>query len=82
MEIDEELKKIKNIFSGKKKKYTYLDFIAKVSYNEDNVLEDIKKKLVSLREELISVKKEILEFEIKEIKLLNIDYERFLIMNE
>lgn len=82
MEIDENLKKIKNIFSGKGKKYTYIEFITRVSYNEDNILNDIKEKLVELREELISIKNEFSEIESKEIKLLNLDYERFLLMNE
>ena len=81
-EIDKELNKIKNIYSGKGKIYSYLEFIIKVSYNEENILNEIKNKLIELREELVSIKKEISKFERNEIKLLNLDYERFLILNE
>ena len=81
-EIDEELSKIKNYYSGKGKKYTYLEFITKISYNEDNILTQIKNKLIELREELVNIKKEVSKFEKNEIKLLNLDYERYRIINE
>jgi len=81
-EIDSELNKIRNFFSGKGKKYSYLEFITKISYNENNILNEIKNKLVELRKELVSIKDELSEFNSKDLKLLNLDYERFLIMNE
>jgi hypothetical protein len=77
--IDKKLLKIKNYYSGKNKKYSYLEFIEKVSFNEENIVDEIQNSLLTLRKELIEINNELSKLTTKEIKLLNLDYERFII---
>ncbi len=77
--IDKKLLEIKNYYSGKNSKYGYLEFIEKVSFNEDNIVDEIQNSLLDLREQLIDINKKLSEFTKKEIKLLNLDYERYII---
>ncbi len=79
--IDEKLITIKSYYSGKKKKYNYLEFIEKVSFNEDNIVNKIQESLLALREELIEINDEIFKITKKYIKLLNLDFERYIITN-
>ena len=53
--IDKKLSEIKNYYSGKNKKYSYLEFIEKVSFNEDNIVDEIQNSLLDLRKELINI---------------------------
>jgi hypothetical protein len=78
-DINNKLLEIKNIYSGKNKKYNYLEFIEKVSFNEDNIVNKIQESLIELREEVINLNKNISKFSKKQLKLLNLDYERLLI---
>ncbi|MFX1337671.1 MAG: hypothetical protein ACFFDK_03595 [Promethearchaeota archaeon] len=77
--IDKKLLEIKQYYSGKNKKYGYLEFIEKVSFNEDNIVDEIQNSLLALRKELIDINNEFSKLTKKEIKLLNLDYERYLI---
>ncbi len=77
--IEAELEEIKKYYSGKNKKYTYLQFIERISFNEDDIVNKIQDKLVSLREKIVSINQPISEFTKKGLKLLNLDFERFVI---
>ncbi|MFX0069779.1 MAG: hypothetical protein ACFFAO_01685 [Candidatus Hermodarchaeota archaeon] len=77
--IHEKLLEIKKYYSGKNKKNSYLEFIEKVSFNEDDILNNIQNSLLSLREDIVPMSKDISELSKKDIKLLNLDYERFII---
>ncbi|TFG07858.1 MAG: hypothetical protein EU539_03815 [Promethearchaeota archaeon] len=77
--VKDKLLEIKKYYSGKDKTNTYLEFIEKVSFNEDNIVNEIQDTLLSLREKVISINNEISKKHEKDIKLLNLDYERFLI---
>ena len=78
-QLNEKILEIKKYYSGKDKKYNYLEFIEKVSFNEDNIVNKIQNVLLKLREDLIDINQELGILTKKEIKLLNIDYERYLI---
>jgi hypothetical protein len=78
-QIANKILEIKKIYSGKGKKFNYLEFIEKVSFNEDNIVNTIQSALIKLREELIAVNNEIEKLTKKELKLLNLDFERYLI---
>ncbi|MFX1411906.1 MAG: hypothetical protein ACFFA6_16285 [Promethearchaeota archaeon] len=80
-EIDKKLMDIKKYYSGKGKKSNYLDFLEKVSFNEDGILNNIQESLIKLRKDLVVINDEITKFTKKELKLLNLDYERFVIMS-
>ncbi|MHA1335638.1 MAG: hypothetical protein ACTSPW_07785 [Promethearchaeota archaeon] len=80
--IDAEINDLRNIYSGKNKKYSYLEFIEKVSFNEDDIVDKIQEDLIKLRERIIKIKESTSKFTKKELKILNLDYERFLIMSE
>ena len=81
-QMDNEIKDLKSIYSGKDKEYTYLEFIEKVSFNEDNIIDTIQDTLLKLRDKLIKIDKERSQYTKKEIKLLNLDFERYLITGE
>ncbi|MFO7796026.1 MAG: hypothetical protein ACQERB_12615 [Promethearchaeati archaeon] len=77
--IDKEIKNIKSYYSGKEKKYNYLEFIEMVSFNEDEIVDRIREDLISLRKKIIEINDVISKLSKKQIKLLNLDFERFLI---
>jgi len=78
-QLDEKILETKKFYSGKDKKFNYLEFIEKVSFNEDNIVNEIQNVLLKLREDLIDINKELEVLTKKELKLLNLDYERYLI---
>ena len=78
-QIEKKIVDLKNNYSGKEKKFKYLEFIEQVTYNEDNTLDFIQETLVNLRKELMNINEEALKVTKKEIKLLNLDYERLII---
>lgn len=77
--INKKIREIRNYYSGKNKKYTYLEFIQKVSFNEDNILNTIQEALVELRKQIIDIRDTISDYTKKDIKLLNLDFERFIL---
>ena len=78
-DIETKILDIKRFYSGKKKKNNYLKFIEKVSFNEDNIVNNIQNSLIELRNNVIELNEKISQFNRKELKLLNLDYERLLI---
>jgi len=80
-EVDNKLADIKKYYSGKDKKLGYLEFIKKVSFNEDDILKKIQESLIKLRTNLVKINNEISKLTKKELKLLNLDYERFIILS-
>ncbi|MFX1571313.1 MAG: hypothetical protein ACFFB0_01055 [Promethearchaeota archaeon] len=77
--IEDNIVELKKFYSGKNKKFRYLEFIEKVTYNEENILNNIQNTLIDLRKELIHINKKIKKLTKKELKLLNLDYERLII---
>ncbi len=77
--LETKLFEIKQIYSGKGKKFNYLEFIEKVSFNEDNIVNTIQSALIKLREELLETNNELEQLTKKDLKLLNLDFERYLI---
>ncbi|MFX1273991.1 MAG: hypothetical protein ACFFBP_02190 [Promethearchaeota archaeon] len=77
--IEKKLLDIKSYYSGKNKKYSYLKFIEKVSYNEDNIVNEIQDSLITLRKKIIETNDEISELTKKQVKLMNLDFERFVL---
>ncbi len=80
-DIDTKLIDLKKIYSGKEKKYSYLEFIEMISFNEEGIVDNIQKTLIELRKQLIMINENIDSFTEKELKLLNLDYERLIIMS-
>ncbi|MFW9874889.1 MAG: hypothetical protein ACFFG0_17420, partial [Candidatus Thorarchaeota archaeon] len=78
-QIEKRITELKANYSGKEKKLSYLTFVEMITYNEDNLLDNIQTSLVELRNELASINKELSKFTKKELKLLNLDYERLII---
>ncbi len=79
--LDKKLIELKKFYSGKNKKYRYLEFIEKISFNEENIVDTIQNLLIEYRKELIKINEDISEITEKELKLLNLDYERLIIMS-
>lgn len=81
-EIDNRLMEIRNYYSGKDKKYSYLEFIEKVSFNEDDIVNKIGNSLIELRKEIVKINEVISKLTKKKVKLINLDYERYKLMEE
>lgn len=79
--IDKQLNDVRRYYTGEDRRNSYLEFIEKVSFNEDDIINNIKNDLVSLREEIIDINENVSELTKKQIKLLNLDYERYLVEN-
>ena len=78
-QIEDKLVELKKFYSGKEKKFRYLEFIGKVTFNEDDILNNIQNTLIDLRKDLININEKIEKITKKEIKLLNLDHERLII---
>ncbi|MFW9823480.1 MAG: hypothetical protein ACFFE4_11120 [Candidatus Thorarchaeota archaeon] len=81
IQLEEKIMGLKKNYSGKDKRFNYLEFVEKVTYNEDNLLDDIQNSLVEHRKELVGINEHISKITKKETKLLNLDYERLLIIS-
>jgi hypothetical protein len=79
--LEKGINEIKRIYNGKHKKNSYLQFIEKVSFNEDNIVINIQEQLIALRDKLIKIQSKISELTKKDLRLLNLDYERLIIMS-
>lgn len=77
--IDNSLLEIKSHYSGKKKQNSYLEFIEKVSFNEEDIVNKIQDDLMDLRKKLIEINDQVSSLTKKDVKLLNLDFERFLL---
>lgn len=77
--IQDQLNELRSLYSGKKKKNNYLKFIEKISFNEDGIVNTIQDTLIKLRKEIVEINNQISDFTKKELKLLNLDYERIII---
>ncbi|MFW9971964.1 MAG: hypothetical protein ACFFDF_17375 [Candidatus Odinarchaeota archaeon] len=80
-EIDKRLMDLKKLYSSKEKKYNYLEFVEKVSFNEESIVDNIQNTLIELREHLIKINENLASLTEKELKLLNLDYEKLIIMS-
>lgn len=80
--IDRRLIELKSYYTGKNKKNSYLEFIEKVSFNEDEIVDKIQKLLIELRKEIVKINEVMSTFTMKEVKLLNLDYERLIILGK
>ena len=78
-QLETKLLEFKKLYSGKGKKFNYLEFIEKVSFNEDNIINTIQSGLIKFREELFDVINKLEQLTKKELKLINLDFERYLI---
>ncbi|KKM50190.1 hypothetical protein LCGC14_1556220 [marine sediment metagenome] len=79
-QIDGRLIELKSYYTGKNKINSYLEFIEMVSFNEDEIVDKIQTLLIELRKELVMINEVISKFTMKEVKLLNLDYERLIIL--
>ncbi len=82
MQIEGELIELKRNYSGKNKKLKYLEFIERVTYNEEDLLDNIQKSLIEHRKDLVQINEVISKLTKKEIKLLNLDYERLQVTSD
>ena len=78
-QIRNQILELKKFYSGKGKKHNYLEFIEKVSFNENDIVNTIQSALIKLRENLVEVNNELDSLTKKELKLLNLDFERYLL---
>ena len=78
-DIDKKLMEIKRIYSGKERENSYLEFIEKVSFNEEKIVEKIQNSLIELRKDVVNINNDLTSFSKKQLKLLNLDYERYII---
>ncbi|MFX1502832.1 MAG: hypothetical protein ACFFDH_17865, partial [Promethearchaeota archaeon] len=78
--IDAKLIDLKKNYSRKDKKLSYLEFIEKISFNEEGIVNNIQKLLIELRNKLVKINESIKKITEKKLKLLNLDYERLIIM--
>ncbi|QEE14532.1 hypothetical protein DSAG12_00345 [Promethearchaeum syntrophicum] len=79
IDIDLKMDELRAHYSGKNQKMTYLKFIQKSTYDEDNISERIKTLLIEARNSLKEVSENLEKYPKKEMKLLNLDIERMII---
>lgn len=79
--IETSLLDLKKLYSGKSSLNSYLEFIEKVSFNEGGIIDKIQQDLIDLRNELMEINSKITSLSNKELKLLNLDFEKYILMS-
>ena len=79
IDIDIKMDELRALYAGKNQKMTYLKFIQKSTYDEDNISEKIKTLLIDARNSLKEVSEQLEKYPKKEMKILNLDIERMII---
>ncbi|RLI63609.1 MAG: hypothetical protein DRO88_09430 [Promethearchaeia archaeon] len=79
IEINNKMNELRAYYSGKNQKLTYIDFIQKSTYDEDNISEKIKNLLIEARNSLKEISEKLEKYPKKQMKLLNLDIERMII---
>jgi hypothetical protein len=79
--VEFRLNDVRSVYTGKDRKYSYLEFIEKVSFDEENMVSDLQERVVKIRNELININEELSSYNKKELKLLNLDLEKLIIMS-
>jgi hypothetical protein len=74
--VDTKLDKLRGYYSGKKQMMPYLSFIEKTSFDEDEIAEKVKQTLMDARNDLKTISDQIDKYDKKQLKLMNLDYER------
>ena len=78
-DIDIKMDELRGFYSGKNQKMTYINFIQKSTYDEDNISEKIKNLLIDARNSLKEVSEKLEKYPKKDMKLLNLEIERMII---
>ena len=78
-DIDIKMDELRGFYSGKNQIMTYINFIQKSTYDEDNISEKIKNLLIDARNSLKEVSEKLENYPKKDMKLLNLDIERMII---
>ncbi len=78
-DIDNKMDELRAYYTGKNQKMSYLEFIQKSTYDEDDISEKIKNLLIDARNSLKEVSEKMEEYPKKEMKLLNLDIERMIL---
>ena len=81
-QINKEMDTLRSYYSGADQIMSYMDFIEKTTYNEDNISEKIAKSLLSARNKLKSISQTIDDHTKKDLKVLNLNIERYIIEND
>ncbi len=78
-EIDLKMDTLRAYYSGKKQTMPYMTFITKTTYDEDDISEKIKTLLIDARNALKQINITMNAYSKKDLKILNLDLERFII---
>ncbi|GAB4305291.1 MAG: hypothetical protein Kow0069_00840 [Promethearchaeota archaeon] len=78
----QEIEGIERKYSGKKREMTYLEFMRKVSFDEDSTLTNLREMLKECREKFVELRKSIKDITKKKVRLLTLDYDRQLVLAE
>jgi len=78
-DIDLKMDELRAHYSGKNQKMTYIEFIQKSTYDEDDISEKIKNLLIDARNSLKEISEKLEKYPRKKMKLLNLDIERMII---
>lgn len=77
--IDQDMENMQRYYSGKDQIMSYMAFIQKTTFDEDDISTKIRNLLVDARNKLKFIKEELENYEEKTLKILNLDIERMII---
>ncbi|WP_457558390.1 hypothetical protein [Candidatus Harpocratesius sp.] len=77
--INVEMEKLQAYYSGKNQIMPYITFIQKSTFDEDDISSKIRDSLLDARNKLKYISHQLDQFSEKDLKILNLDLERFII---
>ncbi|MHA1775388.1 MAG: hypothetical protein ACTSWC_01365 [Promethearchaeota archaeon] len=77
--INEDMQKLQAYYSGKNQIMPYLTFIQKTTYDEDDISSKIRDSLITARNKLKYITQQLDQYSIKDLKMLNLDLDRYII---
>jgi len=77
--IDKDMDNLRRYYSGKNQIMPYMTFIQKATFNEDNIADTVRDLLLEARNKLKKISDGCDLYDVKDLKLLNLDLERKII---
>ena len=81
-EISKKSEELIALYSGKGAKYPFFEFMKKVAFNDEGIVDSIQNQLIESRKELLEIQQQFSIFSDHLVKLINLDYERALLIQE
>lgn len=81
-DISKSVDNLVGLFAGKSSGHSYFEFLKATTFNEAGIVDNVQKQLVEARKSLLEIQQQFGKYTERLMKLINLDYERALLLQE